>query len=274
MGEGSNGENSNNAQARGEALGDEKSLMEMFHRMAALMRRYPRQRPHSRDAQGDPHRGQGRVLSILKIKPDISQKDLGYLLDMRSQSLSELLIKLERAGYVTRAPLEEDHRTMNIHLTELGAAAAGQAEKHQADSGRLFDCLNAEEQANLSGYLKRLIARMTADLSAPREPGGTGYDYDPFWGVGQFKDGKHCCHPHRHDAKECRHALHGHIRAHSRQMRQEMREHGRAIRDEMRRDPRLREFFWGKEDWRDGPDDCDGAASSAQEDHGNGPRPQ
>ena len=241
--------NGNDPKTRGDAYWDEKSLMDLFNRAVTPMRRYPRHWPRH---HGDPHRGQGRLLSILKIKPDISQKDLGYLLDMRGSSLGELLVKLERAGYITRTPAEEDRRIINIHLTERGAAAAEQAEKRQADTGRLFDCLSQEEQASLSGYLKRLIMRMDEELSALYEAGGTDYDYDPFWGVGPFKDGaKACCRQHRHDAKEQSQAIRGHIREHSRRIREEMREHSRELREEMRHDPRLKGFFWGG-----GPDGC------------------
>ena len=52
----------------------------------------------------NPHRGQGRVLSILKLKPEITQKELTYLLDMSKQALGELLKKLENCGYITRTP--------------------------------------------------------------------------------------------------------------------------------------------------------------------------
>lgn len=47
----------------------------------------------------DTSRGQGRVLAILKMKPEISTKDLAYLLGIRQQSLNELLNKLEKKEY-------------------------------------------------------------------------------------------------------------------------------------------------------------------------------
>jgi DNA-binding MarR family transcriptional regulator len=273
-----------NSQARKDAFWDDKSLMELFNRTVTLMRRYLPQRPHNHAGHGDPHRGQGRVLSILKIKPDISQKDLGYLLDMRSQSLGELLMKLEKSGYITRTPSEEDHRVMKIHLTDLGAAAAGQTEKRQADNGRLFDCLNAEEQANLSDYLKRIIIRMDREMAAAAEAyeaNRGNYDYDPFWGVGELKDDIHdCCRRDRHDVREHGRALRDHFREHSRQLRQDMREHGRELREELRRDPRLKEYFWGAGDWGYGPDDYSGdacghcRAHDDPDDRGNGPRPE
>jgi Transcriptional regulators len=106
---------------------------------------------------GDPQRGQGRVLALLKMRPEISQKDLSYLLDIRPQSLGELLAKLERGGYITRTPSETDNRVMNIKLTEAGAEITEQQAEGVPD---LFAELNAEEQGALSGYLARVIGGM------------------------------------------------------------------------------------------------------------------
>ena len=57
---------------------------------------------------------------MLKLKPEISQKELSDLLDMRPQSLGELLGKLERNGYITRTPSERDQRVLIIRLTDAG----------------------------------------------------------------------------------------------------------------------------------------------------------
>ena len=42
----------------------------------------------------DTTRGQGRILAMLKIQPEIATKELAYLLGIRQQSLNELLNKL------------------------------------------------------------------------------------------------------------------------------------------------------------------------------------
>ena len=107
----------------------------------------------------NPHRGQGRVLAILKLKPEISQKELGYLLDMSKQSLAELLAKLEKNGYVMREPSEEDKRIMTIRLTEKGRKAAEGVDDDSLGTTKIFDCLNEEELAVFSGYLGRIIRR-------------------------------------------------------------------------------------------------------------------
>ena len=113
---------------------------------------------------GNPHRGQGRVLSILKMKPEISQKELTYLLDMSKQGLAELLNKLEKKGYIKREPVEEDRRSFNIKLTEEGAAVAGEMDDMPLDLDKVFDCLSDDELAKLYEYLKRIIECLEAQL--------------------------------------------------------------------------------------------------------------
>lgn len=112
----------------------------------------------------DPHRGQGKVLSILAENPEISQKKLSYLLDMRNQSLSELLSKLEKSGLITRVPSEEDRRSMNIRLTEAGAALARQTEEKKDDSGRIFECLSAGDRRKFSELLEALTDELELQL--------------------------------------------------------------------------------------------------------------
>jgi DNA-binding MarR family transcriptional regulator len=127
---------------------------------------------------GNPHRGQGRVLAILKLHPEISQKELGYLLDISNQALGELLRKLEHSGYITRTPSETDHRTMDIKLTEAGAAAAGSAEDRQDGSSELFNALTDEEQEQLRSLLDKLIESMEQQLGT----GGVMRNLGEFWG--------------------------------------------------------------------------------------------
>lgn len=111
--------------------------------------------------RGNPHRGQGRVLSILKMKPEMSQKELTYLLDMSRQALAELLNKLEKKGYIKRETSEQDHRSLNIKLTEKGAAAsADNTDDAPSELEKIFDCLNDEELTNLNEYLKRIIKQL------------------------------------------------------------------------------------------------------------------
>src|SRR5471030_1811846 len=108
---------------------DKIDLIEEFVRVQWLFHRYHQQNHTHHGPMGDPTRGQGRVLTILKMQPEISQKDLSYLLDMRPQSLGEILSKFEKSGYITRTPSETDRRVMNIKLTKNGIETIGTTEQ-------------------------------------------------------------------------------------------------------------------------------------------------
>lgn len=108
----------------------------------------------------DTTRGQGRVLAALKIQPEISTKDLSYLLGIRVPSLNELLVKLEKGGYIVRKPSEADKRVMIIHLTEKGKAT----KQTENDYSGIFGCLSEEEQEAFGEYLDRVIAALEAQV--------------------------------------------------------------------------------------------------------------
>lgn len=101
----------------------------------------------------DSTRGQGRILAMLKIQPEIATKDLAYLLGIRQQSLNELLKKLEKNSYVERRPSEKDRRVMVVHLTEKGKEAQEPEENYQEFLG----CLSPEELQQFGEYLDRII---------------------------------------------------------------------------------------------------------------------
>lgn len=150
-------------EAGGNEMPDYPNAQELFEKIMRLQGLLQRQRMQLRAARGpfaDPTRGQGRVLAILKMKPEISTRDLSYLLDIRQQSLSELLSKMEKAGYIVRSPLETDRRVMVVKLTEKGE----NAQQENPDFSNLFDCLTQEEQNAFDGYLSRIISALETNL--------------------------------------------------------------------------------------------------------------
>lgn len=102
----------------------------------------------------DPARGQGRILAMLKIQPEIKTRELAYLLGIRQQSLNELLNKLEKSGHVERKPSDKDKRVMVVHLTEKGR----QIQQPETDYQEILDCLSPEELQQFGEYLDRIIA--------------------------------------------------------------------------------------------------------------------
>lgn len=104
----------------------------------------------------DATRGQGRILAALQMRDGISTKDLSYLLGLAVSSLNEFLAKLEKGGYITREPSEQDKRVILVKLTEKGKTQQHPAEE-PAELGGLFDCLSDDEQTAFGALLDKVI---------------------------------------------------------------------------------------------------------------------
>lgn len=140
---------------------DEKN-MELYEKLAKFswLLRKRRLRAYAADGpMADPTHGQGRILALLKMRDNLSTKDLSYLLGIRVSSLNEQLAKLEKNGYITREASETDKRVMLVKLTEKG-----QTEQHQQkDYSDIFGCLSDDEQNNLGQYLDRMVAALETE---------------------------------------------------------------------------------------------------------------
>lgn len=138
---------------------------ELFEKLSRLQWLIGRRRAHGFMENGpfsDPTRGQGRVLAMLKMQPEISTKDLSYLLGIRQQSLNELLNKLEKAGCIERVASEEDKRVMMVRLTDKGREEGPQK---RPDFSDIFKCLTPEEQETFADFLDRIIEDLEGSLS-------------------------------------------------------------------------------------------------------------
>ena len=134
-------------------MAQETKIIEQLRQLQVVMHRTAFQsfKEHSS------YRGQGRILSILKERPEISRKELEEQLGISRQGLNELLGKLEKSGLVVRIPSPSDRRALLIQLTEQGRAAAEESEEGVHPLTGLLDCLSQEEQAAFSGCLDRIL---------------------------------------------------------------------------------------------------------------------
>lgn len=146
---------------------EKETVVEQLRQLELLMRHASFYESARRETGYDPRRGQGRVLLLLKMKPELTQKELSYLLDMSRQALAELLSKLEKNGYITREPSEKDNRTMVVKLTDPGLKEADVVLGDAAETTKVLDCLSDEELATFSGYLGRIIEAY--ELRFPRD---------------------------------------------------------------------------------------------------------
>lgn len=127
----------------------------------------------------DPSQGQGRVLALLQLKPETTQKDLTFLLGMSRQATAELLSKLEKQGLIEREPSAEDKRVVVVRLTEAGIAAEQATERPPHGTPELLDVLDDDEVAQLSGYLARILERAEREWAG--EFGDRREAFEEFW---------------------------------------------------------------------------------------------
>ena len=113
----------------------------------------------------DPRQGQGRILTALRRMNSVSQKDLGFILDIRPQSLGELLQKLENSGYIQRKRSTTDKRALIVELTEKGETFQLQ----KPDYEELFITLNTEEKKILKQALEKIFTQLSEQIQKEAE---------------------------------------------------------------------------------------------------------
>jgi len=135
-------------------------LTRKFMQVGWLVNRFLQQKRSEMGPMGDPHRGQGRILALLKLQPGISQSELAYLLGMRPQSAGELLAKLERAGLIERTQSENDKRVLHVKLTAEGEKASEQRAKGKGP----FAMLDEGEKETLNALLQKVANGLEEQL--------------------------------------------------------------------------------------------------------------
>jgi DNA-binding MarR family transcriptional regulator len=159
-----------------------ETLVMLFRRAVHLMTRAYHHHGHA-------HHTQAHVLHILEKKNPMNQRELMETLNIRSASLSEILGKLERNGFITRDRDEQDRRNHVITVTDQGAVAMMEYQKGRQESAdALFSSLSDVERRQLGDILNKIII----DLEKNSSGDGSG-------------DGHH-----GHDGGREHHPLHGH----------------------------------------------------------------
>ncbi|MGI6220483.1 MAG: MarR family winged helix-turn-helix transcriptional regulator [Coriobacteriales bacterium] len=125
-------------------------IMEMLHRKH-MMERGP---------AGDPTRGRGRIIALLKLRDGVPTRDIAQILGIRVSSLNEVLAKLERDGLVERVQSEADGRVMLVYLTDKGREESQDDGLHD----KVFAGFGDEELEMFDAGLTKIIANLEAEL--------------------------------------------------------------------------------------------------------------
>lgn len=134
----------------------EVEIVRMLSRLNALSRRAPTS-PQEVPEAPRAH-GRGRMLGLLHDHGEMSQSQIASLLDIRPQSLSEMLTKAETDGVIVRRQSTEDKRQTLVSLTELGQSRVETyRENHRRQAEEFLDPLTDDEKTALAEILRKLI---------------------------------------------------------------------------------------------------------------------
>ena len=106
-------------------------------------------------------RGQNSILKILDNGNTIPQSELVKQLDMRPQSASEMLKKLEKRGLITRHQSETDKRVIDLTITEQGKEMYKQSEDFTPIA---LSVLTDEEKQQFANILDKLAVEIQKKL--------------------------------------------------------------------------------------------------------------
>lgn len=148
----------------------DEEIMGMLRKLNAMSRRSrpphdvppPPPPPGGEIMSPPPPREHGRVrlMNMLKENGKLSQREIAEKLDIRPQSLSELLVKMESNGFISRRQDKDDKRVIVVALTEKGEeqlVVLQQANREHAE--KLFSPLTDEEKDALIAILKKLTQK-------------------------------------------------------------------------------------------------------------------
>jgi MarR family transcriptional regulator, organic hydroperoxide resistance regulator len=107
------------------------------------------------------YRGQPPLLGLLAEQEGLPHSELARRLGITPATISKMLDRMEKTGFVTCKPDPEDQRVSRVYLTERGHAVQG--EMHH-----LFDTLQQETFAGFDEQecvlLRRFLLQLRANL--------------------------------------------------------------------------------------------------------------
>jgi MarR family transcriptional regulator for hemolysin len=105
------------------------------------------------------------IAMIAKSGAPMSQRALADLVGVEGPSMVSMLDRLEREGFVTRAPCPTDRRVKLVHLTEAGTTLYQQVrEQAQAVRTALLGDIDPDQLKAATALLELLRARIEEQL--------------------------------------------------------------------------------------------------------------
>lgn len=106
--------------------------------------------------------GQPPILFLLRREGTRAQREIAEELCLSPASITSALVRMEKAGLVTRESDPEDLRRTKISLTEKAAALLKKCDKINKEIDKaLYFGFSCEEKQRLTGYFKRMKENLT-----------------------------------------------------------------------------------------------------------------
>jgi len=103
------------------------------------------------------YRGQPPVLQTLSRQEGLSHSELARQLHVKPATITQMIKRMEQAGFVQRRRDTEDERVSRVYLTELGRAIQG-------DLDRVLGTIEARTFAGFSQAERELVARFLSRM--------------------------------------------------------------------------------------------------------------
>lgn len=111
------------------------------------------------------------VLAIVEDDPGVDQKTIAKRLGLDRSTITEVIARLLRRGYLDRAQAPEDRRRKTLQLSATGYAILTEMRRVPRASDDAFtQALSAEERVTFDAILRRLVATQDASITLPVDP--------------------------------------------------------------------------------------------------------
>jgi DNA-binding MarR family transcriptional regulator len=116
------------------------------------------------------YRGQPFLLAVLWENEGITHSELARRMHVSPATVTNMIKRMEKAGFVERRPDAADQRLSHVHLTDAGRAIRDRVDgQWQEIEARVFGSFSEDEQATLRALLERLRQSLIELYDGPPE---------------------------------------------------------------------------------------------------------
>ena len=119
------------------------------------------------------HRGQPQVLLALWEQEGLTQTELAGQLKITPATVTKMLQRMEKSGFIERKPDAQDQRVSRVYLTQAGRAVRRDVEAvWKTMETETFTSFTQAERALLRRFLLRMLENLltAVEVEAPARP--------------------------------------------------------------------------------------------------------